>query len=120
MRHRHLRALSLLLGVTLVATSALSNPDRTALAPDLTRIVLATGIAAAATAVGVRSDNREASNRQKVLVPGGHGPGLAMAGLLFVLTWTFWSPLRAARLQPRPIRDEATLRHRDRAPPGMR
>lgn len=118
MRHRHFRTLSLLVGLALIATSALWNPYQTTVAPDLadTRAeFLVTGIAAASTAAGARSESRVGGSRQKVAVAVGHG-----TGPLFVLPL----PLRALRgvLQPghRPAHGEATLRHRDRAPPGTR
>lgn len=115
MRHRHFRTLSLLVGLALVATSALWNPYRATIAPDLadTRAeFLVTGIAAASTAAGARSESRVGGSRQAAV---GHS-----ADPLFVLPL----PLRALRgvLLPghRPAHDEATLRHRDRAPPGTR
>jgi hypothetical protein len=116
MRHRHFPALSLLVGITLVATSALWNPYLTAVSDlaDARADVLVTGIAAASTAAGTRSDSRVGGSRQKVVVTVGHG-----TGPLPVLP----PPLRALRLlQPdhRPAHDEATLRHRDRAPPQTR
>lgn len=118
MRHRHCHALSLLVGIALIATSALWNPYRTAVVPDLadTRAdVLVTGIAAASTAAGARSESRVGGSRQKVVVVVGQGtdPLLALP-----------MPLRALRgVLPsghRPAQDEAALRHRDRAPPGTR
>jgi len=118
MRHRHFYTLSLLVGLALIATSALWNPYRTTVASDLadTRAdVLVTGIAAASTAAGARSESRVGGSRQKVVVAVGHG-----VDPLCVLPL----PLRALRdaLRPahRPAHSKATLRHRDRAPPGTR
>ncbi len=118
MRHRRCYALSLLVGIALVATSALWSPYRTADTPDLadTRaVVLVTGITAASTAAVARSESRVGGGRQKVVVAVGHG-----ADPLFVLPLPSRALYGVLRSGHRPVQDDAALRHRDRAPPGTR
>ncbi|HEX6076559.1 MAG TPA: hypothetical protein VFZ32_15000 [Micromonosporaceae bacterium] len=114
--------MSLLVGVALIAATALWSPNHSIAGHDLAGPrtgALATGIATESTASGIRSETCLAGGRHKA-VPLRQGPGLAVIGLLCVLDPPYHALTHAADRGVQPASGEAAPHHRGRAPPGHR